>query len=129
MSEHETRSLHEVVASVGADLGRLVSTEFALLRTELSGIVSRLRKAAVGAGLGAVLLLGSYFCILAAIVIALSYVMPAAWAALVVGVATGLVGGSLLLAAAKGARPEELTPKASMRELEKDVRVMRERAS
>lgn len=126
MSEPDNRSVNEIVSAVAADLTGLVRSEAELVRAELSDKISGLVKAGVSMALGLALLWGGYLCILAAIVIGLSYLMPAAWAALLVGVVAALVGFTFMAAAKRKASPADLTPERSVRELRKDVQMMKE---
>ena len=126
MSEPDNRSVHEIMSAMAADVTNLVRTEAELVRAEVSEKISGVVKAGISMALGATLLWGAYLCILAAIVIGLSYLMPAAWAALVVGVVTGLIGFTLIRAAAKKATPGEMAPEHSAREVRKDVQMLKE---
>jgi hypothetical protein len=121
MSEPDTRSIPELVSAVAADLATLVRTESELIRAELSEKIAGLGRAAAAVGAGMVMLLGGFLCLLAAAVIGLSYVMPPPWAALLVGVVTGLVGYTLIRTGANQANPEALTPERSLREVRRDA--------
>ena len=126
MSEADDRSARELIAAVIADLSDLVRKESELVRSELSEKISLALKAAMGMGAGAVLLLGAFLCILAAVVIGLSNLMPPAWAAPLVGVVSGLVGLSLARAAAKKAQPSELAPERFAQQVRRDAQMIKE---
>ncbi|MDE2488161.1 MAG: phage holin family protein [Alphaproteobacteria bacterium] len=126
MSDQDDRSINDIVSAVAADLTNLVRAEAELVRAEMSEKISGAVKMGVSMALGAALLWGGYLCVLAAIVIGLSYLMPAAWAALLVGVVAALIGYTLMMGARRIASPESLKPERSARELRKDVQMMKE---
>jgi VIT1/CCC1 family predicted Fe2+/Mn2+ transporter len=126
MSEADDRSPRELVSAVIADLSDLVRKESELVRSELSEKISSVQKAAMGMSAGAVLLLGAFLCILAAVVIGLSNLMPPASAALVVGVVSGLIGFTLVRTAAKKAEPTELAPTRLAQQVRRDAEMIKE---
>jgi ABC-type uncharacterized transport system permease subunit len=126
MPEPEQRSVPELIATVANDLGDLVRKESELLRSEMSEKISTAIKGVVGFGVGAVLLLGAFLCLLAAAVLGLSYLIPPAWAALVVGVAAGLVGVVLVAVAARKTRPSELKPEHFTDQVQRDAQMIKE---
>lgn len=126
MSDADDRSARELISAVIADFSDLVRKESELVRSELSEKISLALKAAMGMGIGAVLLLGAFLCVLAALVIGLSNLMPPAWAALLVGVVCGLVGFTLLRAAAKKAEPSGMAPDRFVQQVRRDAQMIRE---
>jgi hypothetical protein len=126
MSEPDNRSIPELFSAAAADLAQLVKTESELIRAELSEKISAVAIAAGAMGAAAILILGGFLCFLAAAVIGLSYVMPAAWAALLVGIVSGLVGYTFFRAGAGKIEPKEITPELTVRELRKDAHAMKE---
>jgi hypothetical protein len=126
MAEPELRSVPELVASVATDLADLMRKESELLRTELSQKISTAQKAALSIGAGAVMLLGAFLSLLAAAVMGLSYVIPAALAAAVVAAVTGLIGVILVAVAAKKAQPSELRPEHFTEQVRRDAQMIRE---
>jgi len=126
MAEDDDRSTRELFASVTADMADLTRKEFELARSELAQKLSLAKAAAAGAGAGAALLLAAFLCVIAAIVVALSNLMPPAWAALVVGVVCALVGFSLLRTAMKVGQARELAPKRLARQVRKDAEMLKE---
>jgi hypothetical protein len=126
MLDPDPRSVPELIGAVAADLSDLVRKESQLLRAEMTDKIANARRAAVGMGAGATLLLGAFLCLLAAVVIGLSNLMPPAWAALLVGVVCGLVGFTLVRAGAKKADPAELAPERFTQHLRRDAELMKE---
>jgi len=126
MSELENRSVPEIISAVTGDLANLVRKEAELVRAEISEKISDATKAGASMSLGAALLLGGFLCLLAAAVIALANVMDAGWAALVVGVVAGLVGYTLVRAAARKVQPSALAPDRAARQIQKDAHFVKE---
>jgi hypothetical protein len=126
MSEPDPRSVPELVASVATDLADLVRKESELLRSELTQKISAALKAVLSMGAGAVMLLGSFLCLLAAAVMGLSYVIPPAWAAVLVAAVTGLIGVILVAASAKKTEPGELRPERFTEQVRRDAQMIKE---
>ena len=122
----DQRSVPELIATVASDLGDLVRKESELLRSEMSEKISTATKAVLGVGAGAVMLLGAFLCLLAAAVLGLSYVIPPAWAAVLVGAVTGLIGVILVAASARKAKPSELKPEHFTDQVRRDAQMIRE---
>lgn len=126
MSVSDQRSVPELIARVASDLGDLVRKQSELLRSEMSEKISTATKAVLGVGAGAVMLLGAFLCLLAAAVLGLSYVIPPAWAAVLVGVVTGLIGVILVAASARKTKPSELKPEHFTNQVRRDAQMVRE---
>jgi hypothetical protein len=75
---------------------------------------------------GAALLLGGFLTLMAAVVLGLSKFMDPAWAALVVGLAAGLVGYTMVRAAAKKVQPSAMAPDRATRQIQKDAQLIKE---
>jgi xanthine/uracil permease len=126
MSETDPRSIPEIVSAVTGDLADLVRKESELIRTEVSEKISEAAKAGVAMSAGTALLLGGFLTLLAAIVLGLSKFMDPAWAALVVGLVAGLIGYTLVRAAAKRVQPSAMTPDRATRQIQKDAQLIKE---
>lgn len=126
MPEPDNRSVPELIASVATDLGDLVRKESELLRSELSEKLSTVAKAALGMVAGAVMLLGAFLCLLAAAVLGLSYIMPPAWAAVLVAAVTGLIGVILVATGKKKTEPSELKPERFTEQVRRDAQIIKE---
>ncbi len=126
MSQADDRSARELISAVIADLSDLVRKESELVRAELSEKISLAMTAARAMGVAAVLLLGAFLCVLAAVVIGLSKLMPPAWAALLVGVVSALAGFTLARAAAKKAEPSALAPERAVEQARRDAQMIKE---
>lgn len=124
-SQRRAAAVPDVVSHLVDDLSDLVRKESALVRAEISEKLSRVVQGAVGVALAAVLLLGAFFTLLAAIVLALTLLVAPIWACLIT---TGLLlalGGVAAMVAMRRVRPQTLTPVRSLREAEKIADIAR----
>jgi len=103
----------------------LIRGEVRLAAAEMSWKFSKQRKITQLVAIGASVAYAGFLSILAALVIALSAVMPAAWAALVVGVAAILTGTIVLLVAMKNRGKEDFIPRRTIDTLKEDAKWMR----
>jgi uncharacterized membrane protein YqjE len=85
------RPISEVLHDIVGNVQDIVRSEFRLAKTEVTEEMGKLRSAGVLLGVGALMVSFSAVFLLLAIVYALSLVMPAWAAALVVGVAIGAI--------------------------------------
>ena len=83
-------------------------------------------KAGQTISIGAALLLGAFLVLLQALVLALSKVMDPLWASIIVGVAVGLAGYTLIKGAVKQVQPAQLVPDRTTRQLQKDAQFVKE---
>jgi xanthine/uracil permease len=121
----DPRSIPELISALTGDLADLVRKEGELVRTEVSEKIHQTAKAGQTLSIGAALLLGAFLVLLQALVLALSKFMDPLWASLVVGVAVGLIGYSLVRNAVKRVQPEHLAPDRAARQLQKDAQLMK----
>lgn len=95
------RSIPEVLQDIAKNFEAIVRSEFRLAKAEFQEAASKAAKPSATFGAGLVLgIFGLLFCLLA-VVYALSMVMAAWLAALIVGVALVLTSGALLSSSAK----------------------------
>jgi len=85
------RSISTVLTDIVGNIQEIVRSEMRLAKTEVTEEVAKLRSASVLMGLGAFMLSVSVLFVLLAVVYALSAVMPAWAAALIVGVGAGVI--------------------------------------
>jgi len=126
MEGSDPRSIPELISTLTGDLADPVRREGELVRTEVTEKIQQTAKAGQTLSIGAALLLGAFLVLLQALVLALSKVMDPLWASVVVGVAVGLLGYSLIKGAMKHVRPAELAPDRSARQLQKDAQFVKE---
>ena len=115
------RSVPEILEDIASNLTQLIQAEFRLAKSELKE--GAVRVAGPGATLGAGVVLAFYglgFLLLAA-VYALSLVMAAWLATLIVGCVLALAAGILLGAGTTKLKRVNLAPDKTIRSLEEDV--------
>lgn len=122
----DPRSIPQLIGDLATDVSSLVRKEAELVRAEFSEKTTQLLKAGGEMAGGAICLLAALIVLLQALVLALSKVMDPAWAALLVGVVVALVGVSLLRMGAKTAKPSNLAPERTTRQIEKDAQLVKE---
>lgn len=113
-------SLRELFSRLSAEISRMIKTDIALIRTEVSGKVSRLKVDLILITGGAFMLLISLLVLIATVIIALSYAMPAWLSALIVGLFLLIVGGVLALVGIRRMRTTEWTPRQSAQILKEE---------
>lgn len=128
MSDPDQRSMAELMADVAHDIPELVRAEAALVRREFTETLDGAKQAAIATAVAGALLWGAFLCLLAAIVIGLSALMPAAWAALLVAVVCALVGMSALAAARRRMRSPRPALEHAAERLRRDVETVKEHA-
>jgi hypothetical protein len=128
-TELHDRSVGDLTKQLSQDVSDLVRKELELGKAELS---AKLRSLAVGGGLiagGAVLLLATLGSLTAAGILALSNVLDAWLAALVVGAAIGLVATLLVLVGLKSIRrAAPAVPTETVESVKEDVAWVKTRA-
>ena len=122
----DPRSIPELVSALTGDLADLVRKESELVRTEVAEKLVQAAKAGQQIGVGGALLLGAFLVLLQALVLALSKVMDPLWASLVVGLVVGLIGFSIVKAAARKISAAGLAPGRSARQFQKDAQLVKE---
>lgn len=121
-------SLRDLVGGLADDAGSLVRGEIMLARTELEQKTTRVITGLVTL-FGAMLLAYSgLIMVLIAVAQALTYVIPAWAASLVVGCIILAIGGMLVMSARKALAPSELTPQRTVSNVQADARVVKEHA-
>jgi hypothetical protein len=110
------------------DIATLITTEFQLLRTEISEKLAVTGIAAALIATGALLLLATIVLLLQAAVAGLvAYGFSPAVATLLVAVATLLVGAALVWFGLSRLRAENLAPSKTIRQFEKDAAIVGDR--
>lgn len=110
------------------DIAALVTTEFRLLRSEISEKLALTGLAAALIGAGALLLLATIVLLLQAAIAGLvAYGLSPAIATLLVAVATLLVGAALVWFGVSRLRAENLAPSKTINQLQKDAAILGDR--
>jgi uncharacterized membrane protein YqjE len=115
------RSLADVVEDIIRNLQQIVRAEFRLAKTELSEKAQRAAKPASAFAAGAVLSLYGLGFLLLAVVYALSLVMPAWGAALVVGACLAIIGSILVSAGRQKLKQIDPVPQKTVETVKENV--------
>ncbi|WP_310539477.1 phage holin family protein [Phenylobacterium sp.] len=129
MADPEARSIPQLLGDFTSDLTTLLRQESELVRAEFSEKLGVLGRAGGELAGGAILLLAALMVLLQALVLALSNIMDPAWAALLVGVVVAIVGVVLLRAGASLAKPINLTPDRTLRQVGKDAELAKDQVT
>lgn len=117
--------LTDLVAQVNA----LFRTELNLLKAEMKDNVRSLRGGIVSVAIGTALLIAALFVLVQALVAAMVAAGMSVWlSSVIVGVALALVGVILLKMGADKMSLSEMTPDRTVRQMEKDVTLVKETA-
>jgi hypothetical protein len=122
----DPRSVPQLLTDLLGEVTTLFRKEAQLVRAELSEKVSQLQIGAGSALAGAICLLVALNILAGALVIALSEIMGAGWAALLVGVVIAAIGVVLLKKGASDLSPSNLTPDRTMQQVTRDANLVRE---
>lgn len=130
MSQDARRSPLELVTDAFQDASALLSAEAKLLRAEVSEKISK-AVAAVGMMVGAaVFLLGALFLLLqTGVALLVQWGLSAAVASSIMAAVSAIIGIGLFLAGKSALSADNLTPKRSMNQINRDVAMAREAAA
>lgn len=117
----ETPSIGELLKRLVEDTQHLFRTEIRLAKSELRSNVASAAKGGMTIGVGLILLLGAVFTLLGAAVGFLTPLVGAGWAALIVGVATLVTGGLLVMSGIKKMSASSLAPDRTVASLKQDA--------
>jgi hypothetical protein len=122
----QERSLRELLAEVSRDGSLLLQQEVALAKKELSDKVRHVKRHAAAIAIGGVLCQTATLALAAGLILLLALVMPAWIAAIVVGLALAVVGGTMLMNGKK--RLAEVDPKLekTSNSVQRDVQALKE---
>lgn len=123
----EQRPVGALLASLVSQVDALFRTEIRLLRSELNENVGAIKGGLVAVMVGAVLLVAGLGALVQAAVAVMVTAGMTVWAAsAIVGVVLGIVGVIVLMSGAAKMSPTELAPSRTVRDLEKDVTLVKE---
>jgi hypothetical protein len=129
LAQKENRSVGELFSELANETSTLIRQEMALAQAELTQKASKAGKnvgyLAVGGAIGYAGLLA----ILAGVVIALSYFMPAWLAAVIVGAVVAVVSYVLIASALSALRTMNVKPTESVESIKEDARWLRNQVS
>lgn len=127
-SPRESKSIPDLLSDLLRETTELFRTEGQLIRSEIS---DKIRQVMIGGGsvaAGAICLLVALNVLAAAVVAALSEIMDAGWAALIVGVVIAIIGVALLMKGKRDLEPANLTPDRTANQLRQDGKLVKEQA-
>jgi hypothetical protein len=111
------------------DLATLVRKELALAKAEITHSVSEAKTGLTGVAAGGAVLYTGVLALIAAAILALTEVMPAWGAALIVGALLAIVGYAMLKSGRQKLRPANLKPEQTQESLRKDKQMFERRPS
>lgn len=121
-------SFGQLLSQLANHSSALVKDEMALAKQELRESVNSLRMGVTTLVVGALIGLTALFTLAAAAVIGLAHFMDAGYAALIVGAALGVIGGSVALVGINRLKRTNLKPEQTMETLEEDTKWLKELA-
>jgi hypothetical protein len=125
----EERSLGDLFSDLASETGTLVRQEVALAQTELTK-----KAASIGKNVGYLVVGGAVgyaaaLALIAAIIIGLSYFVPAWAAALIVSVVVGIVAFMMISSALTALKKTDLTPQETVETLKEDAKWLKNQVS
>lgn len=124
--QRQERSLGELFSDLTHEISRLFRQEVALARTEISHKASSAGKDIGFVAWGGIIALLGAMAIVATIIAALAIALPVWLAALIVGVALGIVGYVFIQRGLSALKHMNFTPEATIDTLKEDASWMRE---
>jgi hypothetical protein len=121
MVQREERSLGDLFSELANQTSALVRQEVDLARTEMTQKATALGKDAAIVGAGAVLALGAYLSLVAALIIILDIWLPLWASALIVAVVLGGIGYVLIQQGLSAIRRVNLAPQQTIATLKDDA--------
>lgn len=126
LDSRETKSVPDLLGDLLRETTELFRTEGRLIRAEISDKVTQLQIGGGSIAAGGICLLVALIVLAQALVIALTSVMGAGWAALLVGVVIAVVGVLLLAKGKKDLEVVNLTPERTVNQLRQDGQLVKE---
>lgn len=127
--EHDERSIGDLFSQLAAETGTLVRQEVSLAQAEMTTKAATVGKnvgfLAIGGAVGYAALLA----ILAGIIMALSYFIPAWLAAMVVGGAVGVAALILISSALAELKQTNLKPEETVESIKEDAKWLKKQVS
>jgi uncharacterized membrane protein YqjE len=115
------RSILTVLADIVADVQQIIRAEFRLAKVELSEELAKVRRRAMLAAAGIVLVILSLGVLALSAVWAVALVLPPWAAALVVGAALALIGGIIAMVGIKRMTDVHLPPEKTVETIKENI--------
>jgi TRAP-type C4-dicarboxylate transport system permease small subunit len=123
----DERSLGELFADLARDMGRLISQEIALARTEMTSTAARVGKDIAFLAVGGLVAYAGLLAIIGAVIAGLTAVGVPLWlSALIVGVVVVAIGYVLVQRGLTALRQENLAPRQTIDSLKEDTQWAKE---
>lgn len=123
----EQRPVGGLLTDLVAQMNALFRTEISLLKSEMKDNISSLGGALIFVAMGAALLVAAVVVLVQAVVAALVAAGMTVWmASLVVGVVLAIIGAIILKRGADKMSPAGMAPDRTVRQVEKDVALVKE---
>lgn len=126
-SRPEQESAASLVSRLVNDLTALFRNELALAKTEFSRAATNVKLGAAGLAIAGAVLLAGALSLVAAAILGLAEILDPWLAALIVGVALGLIGFVMLQSAKKKLEPSNLSMERTQHSLRRDAEVVARR--
>ena len=120
--ENDERSLGDLFSELAAETGTLVRQEVALAQAEITSKATDVGKNVGFLAIGGAVGYAAVLAILAGVILALSSFIPAWLAALIVGVAVGIVAFVLISSALASLKKTNFTPEETVESIKEDAR-------
>jgi uncharacterized membrane protein YqjE len=125
----EERSLGELFSELASETGTLVRQEVALAQAELTKKAANVGKNVGYLVVGGVVAYAAALALMAAVIIGLSYFIPAWAAALVVGVVVGVAAYMMISSALGALKRADLAPSETVETLKEDAQWLKNQVS
>jgi drug/metabolite transporter (DMT)-like permease len=125
----EERSLGDLFSELATETSTLVRQEVALAQTELTQKATRVGKNVGFLVVGGAVAYAALLAVIAAVIIGLSYFIPAWAAALIVGVVIGIVAFVLISSALSALKKTNLAPTQTVESIKEDAQWLKNQVS
>ena len=125
----EERSLGELFSELASETGTLVRQEVALAQAELTKKATNVGKNVGYLAVGGAVAYAAVLAIMAAVIIGLSYFIPAWAAALIVGVVVGIAAYMMISSALAALKRTDLAPRETVETLKEDAQWLKNQVS
>ena len=125
----EERSLGDLFSDLANDTGTLIRQEVALAQVELTKKATSVGKNVGYLAVGGAVAYAAVLAILAAVIIGLSYFIPAWAAALIVGVVVGIAAYMMISSALAALKRTDLAPRETVETLKEDAQWLKNQVS
>jgi len=118
-------SIAQLLRQLVEDGNHLVRTEIRLAKSEVRDTLASAKAGAGAIAIGGILLLGSVFTLLGAAVGFLAPLVGAGFAGLIVGVATAVIGGLLIVSGGKKLSVTSIVPDRTVASVQRDAQAIK----